>query len=89
MLARASGLATRVAVGFTPGRSEHGVTVVRGSDAHAWPEVLIGGTWVSFEPTPQLPSGELSPPGVLGPSGLRPSPIRRDNPRNHPCPSRW
>jgi transglutaminase-like putative cysteine protease len=70
VLARASGLATRVAVGFTPGRPDNGVAVVRGSDAHAWPQVLIGDTWVSFEPTPQLPSGELSPPGVLGPSGL-------------------
>jgi transglutaminase-like putative cysteine protease len=70
VLARASGLAARVAVGFTPGRPDNGVTVVRGGDAHAWPQVLIGATWVSFEPTPQLPSGELSPPGVLGPSGL-------------------
>jgi transglutaminase-like putative cysteine protease len=70
VLARASGLPTRVAVGFTPGRPASGVTVVRGSDAHAWPQVLINGSWVSFEPTPQLPSGELAPPGVLGPSGL-------------------
>jgi transglutaminase-like putative cysteine protease len=70
VLARASGLATRVAVGFTPGRPDNGVTVIRGSDAHAWPQVLIGDTWVSFEPTPQLPSGEVSPPGVLGPAGL-------------------
>src|SRR5665213_186029 len=70
VLARASGLATRVAVGFTPGRTDNGVTVIRGSDAHAWPQVLIGATWLSFEPTPQLPSGELSPPGVLGPAGL-------------------
>jgi len=70
VLARASGLSTRVAIGFTPGRLINGVTVVRGSDAHAWPQVLIGGGWVSFEPTPQLPSGELSPPGILGPAGL-------------------
>ena len=70
VLARASGLPTRVAIGFTPGRPNGGVTVVRGSDAHAWPQVYIDGSWVSFEPTPQLPSGELSPPGVLGPSGL-------------------
>ena len=53
-----------------PGRPSGGVTVVRGGDAHAWPEVLISGRWVSFEPTPQLPSGELAPPGVLGPAGL-------------------
>ncbi|MGA2835768.1 MAG: transglutaminaseTgpA domain-containing protein [Acidimicrobiales bacterium] len=76
VLARASGLPTRVAVGFTPGRQTDGESVVRGSDAHAWPEVLIGGNWVSFEPTPQLPSGELSPPGVLGPAGLgQPAPV--------------
>jgi len=75
VLARASGLGARVAVGFTPGRPNGGVTVVRGGDAHAWPQVLIDGSWVSFEPTPQLPSGELSPPGVLGPAGLgRPNP---------------
>jgi transglutaminase-like putative cysteine protease len=82
VLARASGLSTRVAVGFTPGRPVNGMTVVRGSDAHAWPQVLINGSWVSFEPTPQLPSGELSPPGVLGPSGLgRPNPT---GPGSHP-----
>jgi transglutaminase-like putative cysteine protease len=82
VLARASGLSTRVAVGFTPGRPANGITVVRGSDAHAWPQVLINGSWVSFEPTPQLPSGELSPPGVLGPSGLgQPNPT---GPGSHP-----
>jgi transglutaminase-like putative cysteine protease len=70
VLARAAGLATRVAIGFTPGRPVNGVTTVRGIDAHAWPQVVIGGRWVSFEPTPQLPSGELSPPGVLGPAAL-------------------
>ncbi len=76
VLARVSGLATRVAVGFTPGRQTDGETMVRGSDAHAWPEVFIGGSWVSFEPTPQLPSGELSPPGVLGPAALgQPNPV--------------
>ncbi len=75
MLARASGLPTRVAIGFTPGRAGHGMTVVRGSDAHAWPQVLMNGSWVSFEPTPSLPSGELAPPGVLGPAALgRPVP---------------
>ena len=75
LLARASGLAARVAIGFTPGRPSDGMSVIRGSDAHAWPQVVVDGTWVSFEPTPQLPSGELSPPGVLGPAGLgRPNP---------------
>ncbi len=81
VLARASGLPTRVAIGFTPGRPADGVTIVRGSDAHAWPQVLINGSWVSFEPTPQLPSGELAPPGVLGPAGLG-----QPNPTGHGTP---
>ncbi len=67
VLARSIGLPTRVAVGFTTGvRDRAGRTVVRGIDAHAWPEVLLDGTWISFEPTPELPSGEISPPGVIG-----------------------
>ncbi len=52
--ARSLGLASRVAVGFTPGDVDpQGVFHVRGKHAHAWPEVWfedIG--WVLFEPTP-------------------------------------
>lgn len=67
VLARSVGLPTRLAVGFATGvRNAAGRTVVRGRDAHVWPQVLIGGTWLSFEPTPALPSGELTPPGVIG-----------------------
>jgi transglutaminase-like putative cysteine protease len=64
VMARSLGLPTRVAVGFTGGRSSSsGTTIVSGADAHAWPEVYLGAAsgWVSFEPTPELPSGELSP----------------------------
>jgi transglutaminase-like putative cysteine protease len=77
VLARAVGLPTRVAIGFTTGvRDAAGQTVVRGIDAHAWPEVLLGGRWTSFEPTPQEPSGELSPPGVIGLTAVgNPNPI--------------
>jgi len=53
VMARAVGLPTRVAVGFTPGQLENGVWHVLGADAHAWPEVLLGQYgWVPFEPTP-------------------------------------
>lgn len=55
VLARLVGLPTRIAVGFQTGTAgPNGVYQVRGSDAHAWPEVYfptIG--WVPFEPTPQ------------------------------------
>ena len=53
VMARAVGLSTRVAVGFTPGQLEGAVWHVLGADAHAWPEVLLGQYgWVPFEPTP-------------------------------------
>ena len=51
-MARAIGLPSRVAVGFTPGELVDGAFVVTGSHYHAWPEVWIGGRWVYFEPTP-------------------------------------
>lgn len=57
-MARSIGLPARVAVGFTMGEQEDpqrpGVYTVRGRNAHAWPEVWLGGEvgWVAFEPTP-------------------------------------
>jgi transglutaminase-like putative cysteine protease len=53
-MARAVGLPTRVAVGFTPGELQpDGRYHVRGLNAHAWPEVYMGEFgWVAFEPTP-------------------------------------
>jgi transglutaminase-like putative cysteine protease len=53
-MARAIGLPSRVAVGFTPGESSgSGLYTVRGEHAHAWPEVYLGQFgWVAFEPTP-------------------------------------
>ena len=73
MLARSLGLPSRVVVGFTAGRySGPGEVTVRGADAHAWPQVYLGprAGWVSFEPTPQQPRGEVAPEGVVGPSGV-------------------
>jgi len=52
-MARSVGLPTRVAVGFTPGRFDGAVYQVDSHNAHAWPEVHLGGYgWVPFEPTP-------------------------------------
>jgi transglutaminase-like putative cysteine protease len=55
-LARAADLPARVAVGFTPGvQDPNDPTLfrVRGTHAHAWPEVYLGEYgWVPFEPTP-------------------------------------
>ncbi|MBX7067935.1 MAG: DUF3488 and transglutaminase-like domain-containing protein [Microthrixaceae bacterium] len=63
VMARAAGLPSRVAVGFTYGDAEETLDssgesstttwTVRGRFAHAWPEVHIQGVgWVAFEPTP-------------------------------------
>lgn len=54
-MARAVGLPSRVAVGFTPGEFDTtiGAYRVNGRNAHAWPEVWIDGVgWLRFEPTP-------------------------------------
>jgi transglutaminase-like putative cysteine protease len=54
-MARAVGLPSRVAVGFTPGEFDPNDRVYRvhSSNAHAWPEVYLAGAgWTAFEPTP-------------------------------------
>ena len=54
VMARAIGLPSRVAVGFTKGELKRdGLYHVYGRNAHAWPEVWFDGVgWVLFEPTP-------------------------------------
>jgi transglutaminase-like putative cysteine protease len=54
VLARASGLPTRLAVGFAPGTDIGGGNFqVLDADAHTWPEVYFGPKygWLPFEPT--------------------------------------
>jgi transglutaminase-like putative cysteine protease len=61
-IARDLGYPSRVSVGFLPGeRAElEGAWVVRGTDAHAWPEVFFENFgWIAFEPTPR---NESAPP---------------------------
>jgi transglutaminase-like putative cysteine protease len=57
VLARSLGYPTRVVVGFLPGeRTAQGRYLVRGTDAHAWPEVYFEEFgWIAFEPTPRSP----------------------------------
>jgi transglutaminase-like putative cysteine protease len=69
VLARAAGLPTRLAVGFTTGSpSGAGVYRVTGADAHVWPEVYAGRQlgWLSVDPTPPPPGAAVvTAPGVL------------------------
>ncbi|MDP9233489.1 MAG: DUF3488 and transglutaminase-like domain-containing protein [Actinomycetota bacterium] len=75
VLARIEGFPTRIAVGFLPG-TENPAThtfVVRGLDAHAWPEVYFRDYgWLRFEPTPRLAAAVPSysrVPSTSGPGG--------------------
>jgi transglutaminase-like putative cysteine protease len=55
VLARAAGVPTRVAVGFTPGAYDAATRTytVTTEQAHAWPEVWFEDFgWLAFEPTP-------------------------------------
>jgi transglutaminase-like putative cysteine protease len=78
VLARAIGLPTRLAVGFTSGIPQNGgVYQVVDADAHTWPEVYFGPKigWVPFEPTKSFsdPSAQgYAPP--LASSGAAPLP---------------
>lgn len=64
LLARHLGFPARVSIGFLPGETDIAAPTdytVRGTDAHAWPEVLFEDYgWVRFEPTP---GNGASPPG--------------------------
>jgi hypothetical protein len=55
LLSRSLGYPTRVVVGFLPGEeSAEGRRIVRGTDAHAWPEVYFEEFgWIAFDPTPR------------------------------------
>ena len=84
LLSRAQGFPTRVSVGFLPGApSQDGDGyVVRGTHAHAWPEVYFERHgWIRFEPTPRgtataIPSYTAPPVGtpqeIRGALGERP-----------------
>jgi transglutaminase-like putative cysteine protease len=53
LMLRFLGIPSRVAVGFTSGRYEHGEWVVSDRDAHMWVEAWFAGWgWLPFDPTP-------------------------------------
>lgn len=69
VMARAAGLAARVAIGFTRGREEApGRFLVTTAEAHAWPEIYFPRAgWLPFEPTPRG-DGQTVPPEYTTPS---------------------
>lgn len=74
VIARHLGYPSRVSVGFLPGERNDVANrfTVRGTDAHAWPEVYFENHgWVAFEPTPRDDSfaPRYTLPPVDGPDG--------------------
>lgn len=71
ILARVSGLPSRVVVGYKvdPNAVRKGATIdVRSSDVLAWPEVNLNGVgWVSFDPTNTGERKSVVPPPTLPP----------------------
>lgn len=65
VMARALDIPARVAVGWVPGspdENDSDVWVVRGNEAHAWPELYFEGVgWLRFEPTPSARAGATQP----------------------------
>jgi transglutaminase-like putative cysteine protease len=86
LMARSLGIPARVAIGYASGAYDQasGTYVVREADAHAWPELLIGGRWLPFEPTPirPLPARDADPPPtvVAAPSAPVAQPDRLPSP---------
>ena len=69
MMARESGIPARMAIGFLPGTADRGTYTVRGSDAHAWPELFFEGVgWLRFEPTPSGTQNTVAPTYSLAPT---------------------
>ncbi|GAB4489334.1 MAG: hypothetical protein OHK0031_13040 [Anaerolineales bacterium] len=58
LLLRSLGIPARMVVGYAQGqRAGANTYIVRGAQAHAWPEVYFSGVgWVEFEPTVSQPS---------------------------------
>jgi len=73
MMARASGIPARMAIGFLPGAFADGQYTVVAADAHAWPELYFPQLgWVRFEPTPGTRSG-TAPAYTITPVSATPS----------------
>ncbi|HVA90988.1 MAG TPA: transglutaminase domain-containing protein [Chloroflexota bacterium] len=77
LLSRLAGLPARVVGGYITGVSTPSGWVVRGQDAHTWPEVFFQGVgWVPFEPTPgfidALAPGQSGPGATALAGGTQP-----------------
>lgn len=74
ILARAAGLPSRVAIGFTAGFQSGEYRSITTQDAHAWVEIFFPGEgWVTFDPTPLSDGRGYQPPYVEDGTSTDPS----------------
>ncbi|MFG1701853.1 transglutaminaseTgpA domain-containing protein [Nonomuraea sp. M3C6] len=72
VLARAVGIPSRVAIGYTGGTKIGDRWTVGTNDSHSWPELYFEGVgWLPFEPTP---SGSLGQGSARAPAYTQPRP---------------
>jgi transglutaminase-like putative cysteine protease len=63
LLARAAGLPSRVAIGYTAGFQAGDYRSITSQDAHAWVEIFFPGQgWTMFDPTPLTDGRTYTPP---------------------------
>ncbi|MDQ3406390.1 MAG: DUF3488 and transglutaminase-like domain-containing protein [Actinomycetota bacterium] len=75
ILARAAGIPSRVAIGYTAGFLSGDYRSITTQDAHAWVEVFFPDRgWVTFDPTPLADGRGYEPPYVTGDTGSTGSP---------------
>ncbi|GAA2984731.1 transglutaminase family protein [Actinokineospora diospyrosa] len=74
ILARAAGLPSRVAIGYTAGFLSGDYRSITTQDAHAWVEIFFPGQgWVTFDPTPLADGRTYEPPYVSADPSTGPS----------------
>jgi transglutaminase-like putative cysteine protease len=88
VLARSLGIPARVAIGYATGEYDptSRAYVVHEADAHAWPELYIGGQWLPFEPTPIRPLPARSSSAAPVPE---PAPAPAEQPSDASGPLVW
>ncbi|MGH3429387.1 MAG: transglutaminase TgpA family protein, partial [Mycobacteriales bacterium] len=94
LLARITGLPTRISVGFHAGTPQgDGRYMVRSGDAFAWPEVYFAGFgWVPFDPSPRQDNSSPIPPDQATPQAQQQNRAKQnqleelENPEPKPSP---
>jgi Transglutaminase-like superfamily/TgpA N-terminal domain len=78
VMARELGMPARVVVGYTNGTYDTAShqDIIRGTDAHAWPQIYFAGYgWINFEPSASFSTFSRPLPGQFTSSSLPPIPV--------------